>query len=87
MPKPPTSLPWSSNVLHSYMLHKFGCLLEFTSLQPLSCTGQFLGRGSYPSGRVENAFWTLPSEEFELTAKSLGAQIETHGKLILRTFS
>ena len=26
-----------------------------------------------------------PSEEFELTANSLGAHIETHGKLILRT--
>ena len=28
-----------------------------------------------------------PSEEFELTANSLGARIETHGKLILRTIS
>ena len=27
------------------------------------------------------------SEEFELTANSLGAHIETHRKLILRTFS
>ena len=26
-----------------------------------------------------------PSEEFELTAKSLGVHIGTHGKLILRT--
>ena len=26
-----------------------------------------------------------PSEEFELTASSLGAHIETHGGLILRT--
>ena len=29
----------------------------------------------------------LQSEEFELTAKSLGAHIETHGKLLLRTLS
>ena len=28
-----------------------------------------------------------PSEEFELTTNSLGAHIETHGKLILRTLS
>ena len=28
---------------------------------------------------------TLPSEELELTANSLGAHIETHGKPILRT--
>ena len=27
----------------------------------------------------------LPSEEFEVTANSLGAHIETHGELILRT--
>ena len=32
-------------------------------------------------------FVVLPSEEFELTANSLGAHIETHEKLILRTFS
>ena len=29
----------------------------------------------------------LPSEEFELTAFSLGAHFETHGKPILRTLS
>ena len=29
----------------------------------------------------------IPSEEFELTASSLGAHTETHGKLILRTLS
>ena len=29
----------------------------------------------------------LPNEEFELTAYSLGAHIETHGGLILRTLS
>ena len=29
----------------------------------------------------------LPSEEFQLTANSLGAHIETHGKFILRTLS
>ena len=29
----------------------------------------------------------LSSEEFELTANSLGAHIETHGGLILRTLS
>ena len=29
----------------------------------------------------------LLSEEFELTADSLGAHIETHGGLILRTLS
>ena len=28
-----------------------------------------------------------PTEEFELTVSSLGAHIETHGKLILRTLS
>ena len=28
-----------------------------------------------------------PSEEFELTANSLGPHIETHGGLILRTLS
>ena len=28
-----------------------------------------------------------PSEEFELTANSLSAHIETHGKLILRTLN
>ena len=28
-----------------------------------------------------------PFEEFELTANSLGAHTETHGKLILRTLS
>ena len=28
-----------------------------------------------------------PREEFELTANSLGAHIETHGGLILRTLS
>ena len=28
-----------------------------------------------------------PNEEFELTANSLGAHIETHGGLILRTLS
>ena len=28
-----------------------------------------------------------PSEEFDLTANSLGAYIETHGGLILKTFS
>ena len=28
-----------------------------------------------------------PSEEFELTANSLGAHIETHGGFILRTLS
>ena len=28
-----------------------------------------------------------PSDEFELTANSLGVHIETHGKLILRTLS
>ena len=27
----------------------------------------------------------VPNEEFELAANSLGAHIETHGKLILRT--
>ena len=27
----------------------------------------------------------IPSEEFEVTANSLGAHIETHGELILRT--
>ena len=27
----------------------------------------------------------VPSEEYEFTAKSLGAHIENHGKLILRT--
>ena len=30
-------------------------------------------------------FSKVPSEEFELTANSLGAQSETHGGLILRT--
>ena len=29
----------------------------------------------------------FPSEEFELTANSLGAHIETHGGLILRTLT
>ena len=29
----------------------------------------------------------VPSQEFELKANSLGAHIETHGKLILRTLS
>ena len=29
----------------------------------------------------------VPSEEFELTANSLGANIETHGGLILRTLN
>ena len=29
----------------------------------------------------------LPIEEFEVTAKSLSAHIETHGKLIMGTFS
>ena len=29
----------------------------------------------------------IPSEEFELTANSMGAHIETHRKLILRTLS
>ena len=29
----------------------------------------------------------FPSEDFELTADSQGAHIETHGKLILRTLS
>ena len=29
----------------------------------------------------------VPSEEFELTGNSLGAHIETHGKLILRTLN
>ena len=29
----------------------------------------------------------VPSEEYEFTAKSRGAHIENHGKLILRTFS
>ena len=29
----------------------------------------------------------ISSEEFELTANSLGAHIETYGKLILRTLS
>ena len=29
---------------------------------------------------------SAPSEEFELTANSLSAHIETHGKLILRIF-
>ena len=29
----------------------------------------------------------LPSEEFELTANSLGAHIETHGQFILRTLT
>ena len=31
-----------------------------------------------------NEFRRVPSEEFELTANSLGTHIETHGKLILR---
>ena len=30
---------------------------------------------------------TIPSGEFELTANSLGAHIETHGKLILTILS
>ena len=29
----------------------------------------------------------FPSEEFEFTANSLSVHIETHGKLLLRTFS
>ena len=29
----------------------------------------------------------IPCEEFELTVNSLGAHIETHGRLILRTLS
>ena len=32
-------------------------------------------------------FCNIPSEEFELTANSLGAHTETHGGLILRTLS
>ena len=31
--------------------------------------------------------WSIPSEEIELTANSLGAHIETHGQLILRTLN
>ena len=34
-----------------------------------------------------DALWYKPSEEFELTANSLGAQIDTHGGLSLRTLS
>ena len=30
---------------------------------------------------------SMSSEKFELTANSLGGHIETHGKLILRSFS
>ena len=36
-----------------------------------------------PSG----IFFFYPSEEFELTANSQGAHIETHGGLIVRTLS
>ena len=36
---------------------------------------------------TDNKHGCTPSEEFERTANSLGAHIETHGKLILRTLS
>ena len=34
-----------------------------------------------------HSYKSSPSEEFELTANSQGAHIESHGKLILRTLS
>ena len=39
-----------------------------------------IGQGSFQTLAKLN----IPSEEFELTANSLGTHIETHGKLILR---
>ena len=40
----------------------------------------------YPESKYsETSYFKPPSEEFELTANSLGAHIETQGKLILRT--
>ena len=37
------------------------------------------------SQEFDACLFHIPSEEFELTVNSLGAQIETHGGLILRT--
>ena len=37
--------------------------------------------------KLSRVNYCYPSEEFELTANSLGAHIETYGKLIFRTLS
>ena len=40
-----------------------------------------------PSLSFTMSFNLFPSEEFELTANSLGVHVESHGKIILRTLS